>query len=1295
MSDLAVPATLPVVRALLDEAKRKNYRSGVLGIRTRPEWAGADSFVHDDTTVTVVPCVSSLAVREALLERQREQWLVVLTDRTDDDLGAGVLSHLVFNRLRTPDPWEAVRHRFAATGIDPALTSVPAHRELASGLLAAAPTGGWPPAAGGVLTIDHAMGAVARLHLGLDDAEVDATSALTWTADASGSHRLADLRQLGGDVLVDTVLRWIARRSGAAGGPLLHLLRSGAAGDALPLGLLVGLLGDARDSSSGDAVQLARDSLIRLEGRLGGSQPAPHVLRAWAAESVSVLDALLHDVGTKPTAERLLARADALLAEVQAHGLAERSEVLPAGLTRRLARLADALRAATPDPEADGVSADALAQVERAWDAVDRHRLSGDDPRRAPFLAAVRLVRWLSQDDRPLEAGLWPLVERHGASDAWVDSAVNDAARGVGDADLGSGLACVLHLTRRRRARHDADFAAALVAHTADDPAAAHGTHRGVLHLEELLSTVVLPLARTTPVLLLVLDGMSVGVGHEVMADVLSRGTEGWAEALLPGQSQRGLALAVLPTLTEVSRTSLLCGELRTGGQDAERNGHRALALAHGLCSAVLFHKKPLDSTRPGYAVADDVGAAIDDLDGQPLVTCVLNTIDDALDRSDPSGTDWGADAVRHLEPLLTRARRAGRTVVMTADHGHIVERREGTMRPYPAISSGRSRDVTGDVGDGEVLVTGRRVVAPGGRAVLALDERLRYGPLKAGYHGGASPAEAVVPVTVLVNGAVPPGADLHLAAPQEPAWWTGQLSSAPAVLSTEVSAFARRAAQEPPTLFDDVPAEPSMPSAPSTHPAASAVVASATYREQRGRGGRVAVTDAQVTSLLNALLLSPSGRLPAAQACLALQVAPVALRGAVPHVQRLLNVEGYGVLTVDVDGTTLLLDKDLLRDQFAVSVMTDGVSPRRRREVIDALRRGTVPANGLDLLAVGLERFLPAFDADLDSVSAGGSAFKAVRGEYGAGKTFVTRFLSERALRRGFAAAEVQISETETPLHRLETVYRRIGEALRTSAFPPSAFRPVLDSWLFTLESDVVEADPGLGTAEPTAVGAAVERLLEQRLAVVSTRTPAFASALRAYRSAIAAEDHATADALAAWLGGQPHVAAAAKRAAGVRGDLDHFGAMGFLQGLLAVLRDSGHPGLLLVLDEVETLQRVRGDVRDKALNAIRQLIDEVDSGRYPGTVPGHHRDACLLRRDERRPASSAAGAADRDRLRHRRSLRQPPRRPASAHRLRRSCPDLVGDSRSATSSPAARRSRSGSGASSTTPTSRASPRR
>jgi hypothetical protein len=91
-------------------------------------------------------------------------------------------------------------------------------------------------------------------------------------------------------------------------------------------------------------------------------------------------------------------------------------------------------------------------------------------------------------------------------------------------------------------------------------------------------------------------------------------------------------------------------------------------------------------------------------------------------------------------------------------------------------------------------------------------------------------------------------------------------------------------------------------------------------------------------------------------------------------------------------------------------------------------------------------------------------------------------------------------------------------------------------------------------------------------------------------------------ADGLLAWLAGQPNVAASVKRSAGIKGDVDHFGALSFLQGLLVILRDSGFSGLVVSIDEVETLQRMRSDAREKALNALRQLIDEVDSGRFPG---------------------------------------------------------------------------------------------
>jgi hypothetical protein len=283
------------------------------------------------------------------------------------------------------------------------------------------------------------------------------------------------------------------------------------------------------------------------------------------------------------------------------------------------------------------------------------------------------------------------------------------------------------------------------------------------------------------------------------------------------------------------------------------------------------------------------------------------------------------------------------------------------------------------------------------------------------------------------------------------------------------------------------------------------------------------------------------------------------------------------------------------------MSTPASAVSVARRRDVIDALRRGTVPQAGLGLLAVGLDRFATALDDDLATVTRGGSAFHALRGEYGSGKTFFARWLAERAKRRGLAVSEVQISETETPLHRLETVYRRLVERLATATHQPSALRAVVDSWFYALEEEVLAAGD-IADDDETALAQAVDELLEQRLAAVARTTPAFSAALRGYRRAVACGDGAQAEALIAWLGGQRSVAASAKRAAGVRGDLDHFAALGFLQGLLTMLRDCGHPGLLLVLDEVETLQRVRSDVREKSLNALRQLLDEIDAGRFPG---------------------------------------------------------------------------------------------
>jgi type II secretory pathway predicted ATPase ExeA len=276
-------------------------------------------------------------------------------------------------------------------------------------------------------------------------------------------------------------------------------------------------------------------------------------------------------------------------------------------------------------------------------------------------------------------------------------------------------------------------------------------------------------------------------------------------------------------------------------------------------------------------------------------------------------------------------------------------------------------------------------------------------------------------------------------------------------------------------------------------------------------------------------------------------------------------------------------------------------ISPLKRKEIIDALRVGAVPRRGLEHLAIGLSRFEAAIDEELEMAAAGRGKLKAVRGDYGTGKTFFARWLEYRAREKGFATALVQISETDTPLYRLETVYRRALEALQTKEWSDGAFRALVDRWFYNLEDEVL-ASGRVDSGDREAVAKAVGDLLEQRLATVSATQPQFAAALRAFHTARIRDDHATAEGLIAWLMGQPNVGAGIKRAANIKGDLDHRGASGFLRGLLELLRQTGRRGLVLVLDEVETIQRARMDSREKSLNALRQLSEELSDGRYPG---------------------------------------------------------------------------------------------
>ena len=66
------------------------------------------------------------------------------------------------------------------------------------------------------------------------------------------------------------------------------------------------------------------------------------------------------------------------------------------------------------------------------------------------------------------------------------------------------------------------------------------------------------------------------------------------------------------------------------------------------------------------------------------------------------------------------------------------------------------------------------------------------------------------------------------------------------------------------------------------------------------------------------------------------------------------------------------------------------------------------MPQRGLELFATGLERFEEAIDEELDAVAAGRGRFKAVRGDYGAGKTFFAATCTACHMQDGMAAGGI-----------------------------------------------------------------------------------------------------------------------------------------------------------------------------------------------------------------------------------------------------------------------------------------------
>ena len=828
-------------------------------------WSGGESIEVGGRTLPLRYCGSNLEVREALAA-DGDTPAVLLIGLPENALGQDILARFARHRLLHVDRWQLVQDAYGVRQVDPRLFPLQWLPAMLLDAISARPRTPAP-----VLTLEDAMATCLAFSFGLP-IEQPGLEEFARTCEANHAQWLAIAQEQRAPFR-----QHLLGQFGPLADAFVAAMENGN-GHAITA---IGLACDVLYADQAEKVPSLRDARVRLESRLGGHRLQAADGKRWARLAQEL-------VGEVPEAGRVSIErmASELLHAVGADEHLALSSVLALGLDARLDRLGDAIERFLRAP-------DALVEVEAATAhaLAHRHALRNQPGPEAARMAA-RLCRSLV-DDIAGTADTHP-VGRYLGHGAWQDWA-RRSLRGVRPERFARAVTKLLDQVALARREQDEAFASSLLTALRLGEAPA-----GLTPVESALDRVVAPLASQVPVLLVVLDGMSVDVSLAMSQALLSRGWSAWDRRREP------LAmLATVPSVTECSRTSLLSGRLARGvaRQEAQAfEAHEGLRrVSRSGQPPQLFHKAGVEQS---HQLSPEVAAAIAGTTSQ-VVAVVINAIDDTLAKSDQIRIDWNIDTIPLLAEVLDQAARAGRAVVLTSDHGHVLER-DSTLRPGGAGE--RYRAAVIPAAEGELLADGPRVRALMDSAIVVpWREDIRYAVKKNGYHGGVSRQEMIVPLGIWTPPSLElPEADYVPSMPTRPAWWDADGQVAPPQSVAARPPTKRKADEASGDLF--VPRQASG--------LADALLASSIFGHQQARMGRVALDPQRLAALVRTLE-EGGGRARVEKLARAIEMPVVRMRGVVSILQRTLNIDGFPVVTFEQATGTVLLDLPLLRTQF------------------------------------------------------------------------------------------------------------------------------------------------------------------------------------------------------------------------------------------------------------------------------------------------------------------------------------------------------------------------------------------
>lgn len=276
---------------------------------------------------------------------------------------------------------------------------------------------------------------------------------------------------------------------------------------------------------------------------------------------------------------------------------------------------------------------------------------------------------------------------------------------------------------------------------------------------------------------------------------------------------------------------------------------------------------------------------------------------------------------------------------------------------------------------------------------------------------------------------------------------------------------------------------------------------------------------------------------------------------------------------------------------------MTTPIRPKDRDTVIQSLRAGVVPRAGQHLIQVARGREIEALVSDIDRVADGGSSFRFVIGEYGAGKTFFLNLIRAIAMERKLVVASADLNP-DRRLHasggQARSLYAELMRNLSTRTKPDGgALAGVVEKFIATAKS---EAKAQSSTTEQV-----IRSKLEQLSELVNGYD--FADVIAAYcRGAEEGNEQLKSDAIR-WLRGEFSTRTDARAALGVRTIVDDASVYDQLKLVARFMRLAGYSGLFVCLDELVNLYKLsNSQARSSNYEQILRMLNDSLQGTAVG---------------------------------------------------------------------------------------------